>query len=88
MTHAVTPGLGIERTAAIEKALAEGTELGNVCPIGCLRPSVDVTGQQELDVVIWTFWPCGHQGFPQWDASQRTPSRYLSSPISRPRPAR
>jgi hypothetical protein len=76
--------MGLRKTANWERAVATGGALDDTCPIHAWPVPLDFSEEWRDGVLVLTFHPCEHRGFPQWDGRQRTASRWLDNPIARP----
>lgn len=72
--------MGLRKTANWERAAATGGKLDSTCPVHDWPAPQGFTEEWRDGVLILTFHPCGHRGYPQWP----TVSRFLREPIARP----
>jgi hypothetical protein len=71
--------MGLRKTANWERAIATGGPLEDTCPVHAWPVPQDFSEEWRDGVLILTFHPCGHRGYPQWSVG---PSRWLDSPIA------
>ena len=77
--------MGKHKTRNLLYALATGSPLSidqDACPVHAWPVPRHVTPEWHDNVLVVTFHPCGHRGYP--DLTVPGPTRLLASPIARP----
>lgn len=77
--HELIFPMGLRKTANWERAVATGSPLADTCPVHDWPVPDDFSEEWRDDVLILTFHPCEHRGYPQGP----TTSRFLDEPVAR-----